>query len=269
MSCKKLFSAAAAKAITQCFAPLPSMINTEREKQIAMRPASDKPDKQPILKGELAIKTKSSEDEDDDEDDDASEAEEAEEEEEPEEENEAEDEPGEHPMARVARQDAGARDDAETEALKIAESAEIAEIADRHEEQMKEALQTMDAKSNGTLQGVMDPGKDEGDDDVAAKSTDTLQTLLATAAASDAVQKPLKIADVEAEEAEEEEEPENEAEDDVDEVYTPMKPQKSKKRRLQTKTSEADIDRLEDPLKNGTVGEDFADASDPLAVVFA
>ena len=169
-------------------------------------------------------------------------------------------------MARVARQDAGARDDAETEALKIAESAEIAEIADRHEEEMKEALQTIDAKSNGTLQGVMDPGKDEGDDDVAAKSTDTLQTLLATAAASDVVQKSLKIADVEAEEAEEEEEElENEAEDDVDEVYTPMKPQKSKKRRLQTKTSEAD---LADPVKNGTVGEDFADASDPLAVFF-
>ena len=83
--------------------------------------------------------------------------------------------------------------------------------------------------------------------------------------------KTLKIADVEAEEAEEEEEeePENEAEDDVDEVYTPMKPQKSKKRRLQKNTSEADIDSLEDPVKNGTVGEDFADASDPLAVVFA
>ena len=83
LSCKKLSSAAAAKAITACFAPLPSMINTEREKMIAMRLASDKPDKQPVLKGELAIKNKSSEDEDDDEDDDASEAEQAEEEEEP------------------------------------------------------------------------------------------------------------------------------------------------------------------------------------------
>ena len=270
VSCRKLFSAAAAKAITQCFAPLPSMINTEREKQIAKSPASDKPDKQPLLKGEVAIKKKTSEDEDDDEDDDESEAEEAEEEEEePEEENEAEDEPGEHPVARVARQDAGARDDAETEALKIAESVEIAEIADRHEEDRKEALQTIDAKSNGTLQGVMDPGKDEGDDDVAAKSTDTLKTLLATAAASDDLQKTLKIADVEAEEAEEEEEPENEAEDDVDEVYTTMKPQKSKKRRLQKQTSEADIDSLADPVKNGTVGEDFADASDPLAVALA
>ena len=172
-------------------------------------------------------------------------------------------------MARVARQDAGARDDAETEALKIAESAEIAEIADRHEEQMKEALQTIDAKSNGTLQGVMDPGTDNGDDDVAAKSTDTLQSLMATAAASDVVQKSLKIAEHDDEVGEEEKDDDDGAEDDVDEVYTPMKPQKSKKRRLQNKTSEADIDSLEDPVKNGTVGEDFADASDPLAVVFA